>query len=93
MPRYFFDTIEQPGDRTVRDDDGLDFPDMATARREALSYLGGIARDELPDGDYREFVVQVRSEGGDAPLFTVTMIVKVDRYAAGRSTAEAEARP
>jgi hypothetical protein len=85
MPRYFFDTIEQPGAHLVRDEDGLEFPDVSTARREALSYMGGIARDELPDGDYQEFVVSVREEAGAAPLLTITMTVKVERPAGGDS--------
>jgi hypothetical protein len=48
------------------------------AREEALATLGGIARDELPDGDVRDFVIRVRSEEG-LILLTASLLLRVER--------------
>ena len=62
MPRYFFDTYD--GDRFVSDDVGLQLRDLAAAQAEAQTALPDMARDALPDGDQRTFVVMVRDEAG-----------------------------
>jgi hypothetical protein len=62
MARYFFDLYD--GDIEAKDTEGLEFDDREEMRRAALAELPDIARDALPDGDEREFVVAVRSEGG-----------------------------
>ncbi len=43
MPRYFFQVHDGAG--TV-DDDGMDFPDLAAARVEAVRLGGAILRDQ-----------------------------------------------
>ncbi len=48
------------------------------ARIEALSTLGNIARDELPDGDAREFVIRVRSQEGSV-LLIASLSLRVER--------------
>jgi hypothetical protein len=48
------------------------------ARAEALTTLGGIARDELPDGDVREFVIRVRTDEGPV-LLTASLSLRVER--------------
>jgi hypothetical protein len=42
--------------------------DLEHARAEALEALGQIAKDELPDGDRREFKIVIRSEVGQLLL-------------------------
>lgn len=63
MPRYFFDTIDDG--RIVRDDEGLDCPDLDCAKIEAAKGLADLARDILPEnGLRREMSVHVRDESG-----------------------------
>ena len=61
-----FDTND--GDRIIPDKEGLDLAGMEEARAEAIKALPDMARDGLPDGDYREFVVDVRDEAGQRVL-------------------------
>ncbi|UVF22838.1 hypothetical protein HPT29_028470 (plasmid) [Microvirga terrae] len=75
MPRYFFDTYD--GERFVPDPDGVDLPDLAAAKAEAQKALTDIARDALPNGDQRTFMVSVR--GGTGELLaraSLTLIVE-----------------
>jgi hypothetical protein len=62
MPHYYFDIYD--GDRLSPDQEGLDCPTPATMRREAIGALPGIARDRLPDGDQKNFWVEVRDDRG-----------------------------
>jgi hypothetical protein len=66
MPRYFFDTTDTGLSQT--DDVGTELVDLEAARGEALAMLAGIARDELPDGDAREFVVRIETTQGRSCL-------------------------
>ena len=75
VPRYYFDFLD--GDRAVPDTEGTELPDIEDARTEALAALGGIARDELPDGDDRRFAVTVRD--GDGPKLTASLVLHVER--------------
>ena len=63
MPRYFFDTDD--GDRPSEDDIGLELPDHEAARRAGIAALPDMARDELPNGDHRDFSVRVRDDAGN----------------------------
>ncbi len=49
MPHFHFEMSDNG--LVTTDPEGLDFPDLDTARREALKTLSEIARDKLPDGD------------------------------------------
>ncbi len=60
--RYYFDTYD--GDRLIRDDEGLVLGSLHEAKQQAAKALPDMARDGLPDGDYRDFVVEVRDETG-----------------------------
>jgi hypothetical protein len=40
------------------------------AREEALRTLGEIVKDKLPDGDHRNFLIEIR-EGDGAPLLAL----------------------
>src|SRR5687768_6794991 len=75
MPRYFFD-VSDTG-RRFSDTEGTELDDIEAARKEALAALGGIAKDELPDGDFREFVIEVR-DGDGAPQLTASLSLRVD---------------
>ena len=66
MPRFFFDVCE--GTRFAPDDEGLEFPDLDAAEREAAEAAAAIGRDRLPKGDAREIVIQVRNEHGQRVL-------------------------
>jgi hypothetical protein len=60
MPRFYFDVRE--GCRFVHDEDGLEFPDIGAAEREAAESAASIGRDLLPKGTARCVSVEVRNE-------------------------------
>ena len=62
MPIFFFDTDD--GDTRYGDQEGLDLPDKAAARRAALDALPDMARDRMPGGDQQTFAVSVRNDQG-----------------------------
>ena len=76
MPRFYFDFVD--GRETGEDAEGIDLPDLTAARESALETLGEIAKDELPDGDHREFAITIREEGGK-PLIRATLSLQVER--------------
>jgi hypothetical protein len=76
MPRFYFDVTDTG--RTFRDPEGTELRSIEDARAEALATLGGIARDELPDGDVRDFVIRVRTEEGPV-LLTASLSLRVQR--------------
>ena len=52
--------------------------DLEAARREALEALGGIARDELFNGDHRDFAIDIRKDSGPVVL-TASLSLRVER--------------
>lgn len=70
MPLYFFDVHD--GDKHYIDTSGHEFPDAASARMEALGTLPHIAQEEMPDGNRRDFIMDVR-DSGDRVIFTATL--------------------
>jgi hypothetical protein len=76
VPRYFFDVTDS-GKVSV-DMEGVEFDSLEDARGEALRTLGEIAKDELPDGDHRQFSIEIR-EGGGAPLLSASLSLQVQR--------------
>jgi hypothetical protein len=61
MPRYFFDIRD--GDDFFTDDEGLWFPDMKSAEREAAEAAASILRDApKTDGRPRKITIEVRDE-------------------------------
>ncbi|NBJ10626.1 DUF6894 family protein [Microvirga arsenatis] len=66
MPRYFFDTFD--GDRLIADSEGIELPDLEQVKAEAQRALPDLARDGLPDGDQKTFIVSVRDETGQVVL-------------------------
>ena len=77
MPRYFFDVTDSG--ETSRDSDGVEFPSLEAARQEALKTLGEIAKDELPDGDRREFSIRIRD--GERSLLRASLSLNVETLA------------
>jgi hypothetical protein len=76
MPRYYFDTHD--GDRLVRDNDGEELAGLERAQTEAVKALPDMARDALPCGDRRDFVVSVRDEGGRQVVkATLSLVVEL----------------
>lgn len=76
MPRFFFDIRE--GARFVEDTEGLEFPDLDAAEREAAETAASIGRDLLPKGVAREVTVEVSNEHRQRVL-TVTVSLTLDR--------------
>jgi hypothetical protein len=70
MPHYFFNTANGARER---DDQGIDLPNDATARVEAIRFAGSVLSDE-PDllWDGQEFRVEVADAEGTL-LFTIKM--------------------
>jgi hypothetical protein len=52
MPRYFFHILS--GGVTVEDDEGIDLPDMAAARQEAVASARDLALSADKDGFGKE---------------------------------------
>ena len=75
MPRFYFDIDD--GIQRTRDDEGTVLPDLETVRREAISVLPDLAREELPDGDNHIFSCNVRDESG-AVIFTASLSLKAE---------------
>ncbi|HEX8663995.1 MAG TPA: hypothetical protein VF744_08205 [Beijerinckiaceae bacterium] len=76
MPRFYFDVRE--GVRFAPDEEGLEFPDVETAEREAATTAAEIGRDLLPKGVARSVTVEVRNEHGQR-IITATVTLAVDR--------------
>ena len=70
MPKYFLDLYD--GASFTRDPYGLDLASPEEARKEAISVLPDMARDVLPDGDRRDFTVDVRTAAGEV-VYTATL--------------------
>lgn len=62
MTRYYFDTFD--GNAKINDCEGVECASRAAARDEAASALADMARDVLPAGAKRKFMVQIRDEDG-----------------------------
>jgi hypothetical protein len=73
MPLYFFDVTDTG--RTSHDDRGWNSP-VLKRPREALRALADIAKDELPNGDYRDFTIHIRENDGP-PLLTASLSLRV----------------
>jgi hypothetical protein len=70
MTRYFFDTWDGP--KFIHDDEGLVFGSREAMRYAAIETLPQMAADALPDGETRDFGIEVRDETG-APVFRATL--------------------
>jgi uncharacterized protein DUF6894 len=80
MPLYFFD-ITDTG-KTWPDSEGTELASLEEAREEALRTLGEIVKDKLPDGDHRNFLIEIR-QGDGAPLLSASLSLRVERKVPG----------
>jgi hypothetical protein len=62
MPHFFFDTRDN--DTFIVDDVGIEFPDLASVKKEAARSLAELGRDVLPGSLRRELAVEVRDALG-----------------------------
>jgi hypothetical protein len=76
MPRYFLDFTDTG--ELLRDDEGMELVDLEAARMEALASLGEIAKDQLRDGDHRDFIIDIR-EGAGPVVLRVSLSLRVGR--------------
>jgi hypothetical protein len=75
MPRYFFDIHD--GDQFTPDYDGIELESIEAAKVEAKRTLPDIVKDEMPDGDRRDFVVLVKDEvGHEIVRVTLSLVVE-----------------
>jgi hypothetical protein len=75
MPRFYIDIHD--GDDFIPDHQGLDLEGVEDAKAEAVNTLPDMARDGLPEGDSRDFVVTVRDET-DRPVWRVRLSLVVE---------------
>ena len=76
LARYFFDTYD--GERLVPDPDGIELQGPEQVKAEAQRALPDLARDALPDGNQKTFMVSVRDEAGQVVLrAALTMIIEL----------------
>lgn len=63
MTKLYFDFDD--GRSQLRDEEGIDCPDVDAARTEVLKTLGEIAKDALPKSDQQVLIATVRNGSGD----------------------------
>lgn len=63
MPRFFFDLHDGPN--CSPDTFGDDCDSVEDARQHAQGILGDLLGEELPDGEERSFMCEVRDQDGD----------------------------
>jgi hypothetical protein len=63
MPHYYFDTRDD--DKFMRDDEGLELPDVRAAAKEAARSLAELALEVLPSSTSRCLGVDVRDDEQD----------------------------
>jgi hypothetical protein len=75
MPRYFFDVHD--GERLTPDQVGVELDDNHSAQQEAVRALPAIAKDCLPDGTQRDFVIDVKDAEG-RPILRAKLALTVE---------------
>jgi hypothetical protein len=75
MPRFFFDIHD--GEDFTPDREGLELDGLEAAKAEAKKTLPEIVKDEMPDGDRRDFTVDVKSAAGQI-VWRVTLSLVVE---------------
>ena len=78
MPRFYIDIHD--GDDFIPDNQGLYLKGIEDAKAEAVNTLPDMARDGLPEGDSRDFVVTVRDET-DRPVWRVRLSLVIEPLA------------
>jgi hypothetical protein len=75
MPRFFFDIHD--GEDFTPDRQGLELDGLEAAKAEAKKTLPEIVKDEMPEGDRRDFTVDVKSAAGQI-VWRVTLSLVVE---------------
>jgi hypothetical protein len=75
VPLYYFDSRD--GESFIEDEDGLQFPDLETARDQATAALADLAKDVLPGSIRRELAIEVQDEYKEPLLRTSLMFEAV----------------
>ena len=70
MPRYYFSIAN---DRSFNDVDGLELPDIAAARAEAIGFASDLMRLDPERRDWSDWVVRVTDEG-QQPVFDLPFL-------------------
>ena len=80
MPRFFFDIHD--GEAFTPNREGLELEDLEAAKAEAKKTLPEIVKDEMPDGDRRDFTVDVKDMAGQI-VWRVTLSLVVESPSQG----------
>jgi hypothetical protein len=80
MPRFFFDIHD--GENFTPDRQGVELEDLEAAKDEAKKALPDIMKDEMPDGDRRDFTVDVKNVAGQI-VWRVTLSLVVESPSQG----------
>ena len=80
MPRFFFDIHD--GEDFTPDRVGLDLDSLEAAKDEAKKTLSDIVKDEMPDGDRRDFTVDVKNAAGQI-VWRITLSLVVESPSQG----------
>ena len=80
MPRFFFDIHD--GKNFTSDRQGMELEGLEAAKAEAKKALPDIVRAALPDGDRRDFTVDVKDAAGQI-VWRVTLSLVVESPAQG----------
>jgi hypothetical protein len=83
MPRFFFDIHD--GENFTPDREGLDLDDLDAAKAEAKKTLPEIVKEEMPDGDRRDFTVDVKDVAGQV-VWRVTLLLVVESPTQGSTS-------
>ncbi|MBZ9887418.1 hypothetical protein LB559_05600 [Mesorhizobium sp. BR1-1-3] len=76
MARFFFDLVDNG--TSYPDTEGTDLTTLASAEDEAARALLEIAKDQMPNGTFRQVALQVHA-GTTAPLFVVKATLELIR--------------
>ena len=80
MPRFFFDIHD--GENFKPDRQGVELEDLEAAKDEAKKTLSEIVKGEMPDGDRRDFTVDVKNVAGQI-VWRVTLSLVVESPSQG----------
>lgn len=80
MPRFFFDIHD--GEMFTPDHEGLELESLEAAKDEAKRTLPDIVKDEMPDGDRRDFTVDVKNAAGQI-VWRITLLLIVESPSQG----------
>lgn len=80
--KLYFDFDD--GRTQLRDEEGIDLPDVETARTEVLKTLGEIAKDALPKSDQQAFTATVRNASGDV-VYSAKVTISGEQHEPSRT--------